>query len=181
MKAKYRLNPETLIYEQIGKDGSLKIKSLLWILLSGIAFGFLFIILVAYIYPTPRERQLQHDLKLLQNNYDDLTNKLEQSIVMYEQLLEKDKEIHQLTFEAELENLKSITDEIRLYSPDFNFGSLMKETSADVHISAKNGVQLLYKIRLLLEIAYGKKIFVQSIPSVLPLAKGSFVDRKSVV
>jgi murein DD-endopeptidase MepM/ murein hydrolase activator NlpD len=175
MKAKYRLNPETLTYERIGEVGSFNIKNLLWVIISGIAFGFLFIILVAYIYPTPHERQQQQDLHLLQENYDNLTNKLEQAIVIYEQLLEKDREIHKLTFDAELQNLKSITDEIHLYSPDFNFSSLMKETSSKIQTSAEKSVQLLYKIRLLLEIAYGKKMFVQSIPSVLPLEKGSFV------
>ncbi len=175
MKAKYKLNPETLTYERIGDDSSLRIRNVLWIILSGIAFGFVFIILGAYLYPTPHERQLKHDLLLLQENYNDLNAKLEKSVIMYEQLIEKDKEIHKLTFDTELKNLKSITEEMNLYSPDFNFNTLMAETSSNIQRSSGIAIQSLHKIRILLEIAYGKKMFIQNIPSVLPLEKGSFV------
>lgn len=175
MSAKYKLNPETLVYERIGEEARFKKKNFFWILLSGVGFGFVFIVIVAYIYPTPHERKLRHDLSVLEKNYNELTLKLEESIAMYEKLLEKEKEIQKLTFDTELEQLESLTREMSLYSPDFDFNDLLSVTSERINQAAVNSNQLLYKIRLLLEIAYSKKMFMESVPAILPLDKEDFV------
>jgi hypothetical protein len=175
MKPTFRLNPKTLAYEKVQKKTTFGVKNFFWILLSAVGFGFVFIILVAYLYPTPHEKQLKRDLAILEKNYDDLTRKMEESINMYEKLLEKDKEIHKLTFDAEIEKLESIAGAMMMYSPDFNFGQLLNVTAEKVNNVADKSDQLLWKMKLLLELAYAKKMFLQQVPAVLPLDKDNFV------
>jgi len=175
VKPRYRLNPETLTYERIGEGSNVKLKNIIWVLLSGIGFAFVFVILVSYIYPSPHERQMKRDLKLLEENYNVALQKLEQSIIMYEQLLEKEKEIQKLTFDAEIEQLKSLTLEMSFYMEGFDYSSLMSSTIVKVKSTADKSVQLMWKIRLLFELAYGKKMFLQSVPAILPIEKDEFV------
>jgi len=175
MKPAFRLNPKTLAYEKVQKKSAFGVKNLIWILLSAVGFGFTFIILAAYLYPTPHEKQLKRDLAVLEKNYDELTRKLEESIFLYEKLLEKDKEIHKLTFDAEIEELESIAESMMMYSPDFDFGQLLKVTGEKVNNLADQSEQLVWKIKLLLELAYAKKMFLQQVPAVLPLDKEDFV------
>lgn len=175
MKPKYKLNPETLTYEKIGSDSAIKWKNALWVVLSGIGFGFLFIIMTAYLFPSPHKRQMRNDLNVLEKNYDELNLKLEQSIVMYESLLEKEKQLQQLTFEAEIMELQNIAEEMKMYSPDFDFGALLNITNSKISNASKSGDNLISKIETLLDIAYGKQMFISSVPSSLPLKKGEFV------
>lgn len=175
MKKKLRLNPETLHYEKPAETKGFKLKDFVWIILSGIGFGFVSILLVAYLYPSPHERQLRRDLVMLEKNYDDLNLKLTESIEMYEKLLEKEKEIQKLTFDAEIEQLESISKEMSVYSPDFDFSKLLKITSVKISSSGDQAFKIAEKIRILLDIAYSRKMFLQSIPAIIPVEKTEFV------
>jgi len=138
-------------------------------------FGFVLILLVAYLYPSPHERQLRRDLVILEKNYDDLNRKLTESIEMYEKLLEKEKEIQKLTFDAEIEQLESISEEMSVYSPDFDFSQLIKSTGDKIKSAGEQAFKIAEKIRILLDIAYSRKMFLQSIPAILPVEKTEFV------
>jgi len=175
MKKEYKLNPETLTYETPDSKSGFKLKNIIWILLSGLGFGFVFIIMVAYLYPTPQERQLRRDLAILEKNYSELNRKLEESILMYENLLEKEKKIQKLTFDTELEQMKSISKEMSMFSPDFDFSGVLNATDETIGKTSDNALQLIWKIRLLLEMAYSKKMFLQSVPSIIPLDSGTYV------
>jgi len=175
MKPKYRLNPETLTYEKIGEDSGLRMKNIVWVLISSVGFGFLFILLAAYLYPTPNEKKLRQDLTVLEENFDNLSEKLEESVALYEELIEKEKEIQILTFDAEIEQLKSLSMEMSLYSPDFDFAQLVSITQDKVMSASEKSAQLIWKIRILLDIAYAKKMFLQSVPAILPIDKENFV------
>jgi murein DD-endopeptidase MepM/ murein hydrolase activator NlpD len=175
VKTTYNLNPETLVYEKTGKEKSFSVKNLLWILFSGIGFGFVLIILVANFYPSPQERKLSNELAILEKNYKELNKKLEQSIIIYEQLLDKEKEIQKLTFDAEIEQLQSITNEMSMYSAEFDFSKQLQSTGEKIRFAALESVNLRDKLSLLLDIAYARKKFLQSIPAILPVEKGEFV------
>ncbi len=175
MKPKYKINPETLSFVKNTPDKYLLLKNILLILLSGVFFGFLFIIIAAYLYPTHYERQLKQDLIILEKNYNELLKKIEESAYMYEQLLEEEKQIQKLTFDTELEQLQLYLSEITLHSTDFDFQKQLNITSDKLYTISDIVNKNLLKMKLLLDISYARKHFIESIPAILPLEKGSFV------
>ncbi len=175
MKKKVSFNPETLHFEKPSEKKGFSFRNVIWILLSGIGFGFALIILVAYLYPSPQERQMRRDLALLEKNYNELNKKLTESIELYEKLIEKDKEIQKLTFDAEIDQLESITKEMSVYSPDFDFSKTLGITNNKIKIAGLQASEISEKIRFLIEIAYARKMFLQNLPAILPLGKSDFV------
>lgn len=175
MKPKYKINPETLHYEKIESKSNFSFNNVIWIILSGVAFGFVLIILISYFYPTMEERQLRKDLNVLEDNYENLNSKIQESILIYDNLVEKEKEIQQLTFDAEIEELKSLSEEIVSYSKDFNSKNVIGNVYLKICESSETMSNLIWKINVLLDISFGKKIFLEHVPSVLPIDKSDFV------
>jgi murein DD-endopeptidase MepM/ murein hydrolase activator NlpD len=175
MSKKIRFNPETLNYEPVKKTGQIKLKSIIWILLSAIAFGFVIILITTYFFPTGQEKQLKKELSILEKNYRDLNQKLDKSVQQYQQLYDKEQEISKLTFDTENEDLISLIEELQSLSPDFNFKTLLDSTNQKISNSSEISIELIRKIKILLDLAYSKQVFANNVPAILPIEKGNFV------
>lgn len=175
MSNKITFNPETLNFETVKKTAHFKLKNIIWILLSAIAFGFVIILTVTYFFPTGKEKQLKSELSILENNYRELNQKLDKSIYQYQALYEKEKEISKLTFETETDAFSSLIEELKSLSPDFNFKTLLDSTNKKITNSSEITIELIRKIKILLDLAYSKQVFANNVPAILPIEKDNFV------
>lgn len=175
MSKKLSFNPETLSYEPIKKTRYIRLKSIIWILLSAIAFGFVIILITTYFFPTGKEKQLKEELAILDKNYKELNQKLEKSIQIYQSLYEKEQEISKLTFDTENEELVFLLEELKRLNPDFNFKSLLDSTNKKITSSFEISTALITKIKVLLDLAYSKQVFANNVPAIFPIERGNFV------
>lgn len=99
-KRDLHFNPHTLSYEHV-KPSKKRFRKWLYIILTGIAFGLLFIIIVIQFFETSGERKKRRELELYKNSYQEMSEKYNQSIRVLKELKQKDRELFRMIFETD--------------------------------------------------------------------------------
>jgi len=173
MKNKYKLDPKTLSYEKVSNKHKISISHILWFLLSAIAFGFIFIIGLSHFFPSATEKQLKYELELLDKNYKQLDKKIKEAILIYNQLSEKDKEIYKLTFDTD-KLTEELFEDFSHPSYDFNISTMLNLTSIQFDNIEVITTNYFTKLKILVDLAYNKQVYINSIPSLLPIQNDDF-------
>jgi len=174
----FKLDPKTLTYQSIPSKRRISVKNIIWIILSALAFGVVFIMIILRFFPSPEEKKLQYELSVLEKNYQEIHKKLDRSLLLYESLLEKEQELNKLTFdiaEEDIEFIDIFKETTDIYSSDFNFSELLDITSKNIKNISAITKELPIKIMMLFDLAYGKQIFSKYVPSILPIEKENMI------
>ncbi|MCF8327727.1 MAG: hypothetical protein K9I29_05485, partial [Bacteroidales bacterium] len=75
---KYRLNPNSLKFEEVKVTWRDRMKKFGWHALTGVAFATLALIIVFMLFPSPRERMLERELAHTKLQYKMMNEQLDQ-------------------------------------------------------------------------------------------------------
>ncbi len=177
-KKRYKLDTKTLTYHKVSDKERIILKNLIWIFLTTLTFGVVFIIAILKFFPPPEEKKLEYELSVLEKNYQEVNKKLDRSILIYETLLEKEQELNKLTFEMEEENVEILEKHWEfadIYSTDFNFSDLLESTAQNIKKISTLSKELPIKIMMLFDLAYGKQVFSNHVPAILPIERDNMI------
>jgi murein DD-endopeptidase MepM/ murein hydrolase activator NlpD len=100
-KEKYFFNPATLKYERIQKP-FIKILGKVFLYLSGaLAFAVVILFMAYSFFDSPKEKLLKRELEQMTFHYQILNDKLDQLVLVLEDIQDRDDNIYRVIFEAE--------------------------------------------------------------------------------
>jgi len=100
-KAKYYFNTTSLKYEKVVVSWGKKLLRALGFLATAIVFSVI-IVAIAYSYlDSPKEKQLKREISQLTLQYDIMRQRFEQSLLVLQDLEQRDDDIYRVVFEAE--------------------------------------------------------------------------------
>ena len=100
-KAYFRYNPKTLEYERVYLSGKERFVAGLKDLSVGLMIGVMAFIAFIFFYPSPKEKLLQKENKLLLTQYDMLLMDLRQTSDVLEDLQQRDENLYRAIFNAD--------------------------------------------------------------------------------
>lgn len=98
---KYYFNTKSLSYERVKTRPADVAKKLIWYLATGLAFAAVTMLIAYNTFESPREKQLERELDKMKVEYDILNNRLDNSLLVLEDLQGRDDNIYRVIFEAE--------------------------------------------------------------------------------
>ncbi|MGM0612963.1 MAG: M23 family metallopeptidase [Bacteroidota bacterium] len=98
---KYRLNPNSLKFEEVKVTWRDRMKKFGWHALTGIAFATLALVIVFMLFPSPRERMLERELAHTKLQYKMMNEQLDQLEEVLADLEDRDDDIYRVIFEAD--------------------------------------------------------------------------------
>ncbi|HEX5001332.1 MAG TPA: M23 family metallopeptidase [Bacteroidia bacterium] len=100
-KAKYYFNTTSLKYEKVVVSWGKKLLRALGFLATAVVFSVI-IVAIAYSYlDSPKEKQLKREISQLTLQYDIMRQRFEQSLLVLQDLEQRDDDIYRVIFEAE--------------------------------------------------------------------------------
>jgi len=101
-KSKYKFDPESLQYDNIDPKGRKRIiKNLITLLIAGLVFSVIFYFTFIYFFGTTEEKNLKRDNEILEEQYEILSERYDQTDIVLEDLKQRDANIYRAIFEAE--------------------------------------------------------------------------------
>lgn len=97
---KYKFDPKTLEYRELSKKQKI-IKLIISTFVSTVVVAVLLYIALAYVVETPKQRMLKKENEKLEEQYEYLISKYEQTEEVLEELKKRDANIYRAIFEAE--------------------------------------------------------------------------------
>lgn len=114
-KKKYRYNPDTLTFEEI-KVSFRSISRKVFVHLFASSFiGFMFFLAFTMFFDSPEERQLKHENKTLEIEYQLLNKKLDEMNIVMHNLQQRDNNLYRVIFQAD-----SLPEQVRHKSTSNN-------------------------------------------------------------
>lgn len=98
---KYRINPNSLEFEEVKITWRDRMKKFGWHALTGIAFAAVALIIVFMLFPSPRERMLERELAHMKLQYKMMNEEMNQLKEVLSDLENRDDNIYRVIFEAE--------------------------------------------------------------------------------
>ena len=172
-----RFNPDTMRYEPI-KNKKRFWRNLLYLMLSGIAFGLLFILILMNFIKSPEERKKEHDLQIYKETYSNLENQFKENLKAIKELEKEDKELFQEIFETRSidSNYMSdaIIDEISGKDENADLSKIMDKAAGrmkNIEIMAANENLLITFARYFVS---RNNDYMKNLPIQIPLKKGTY-------
>lgn len=100
-KKRYYFNTKSLSYEKVRLRPADIIKQSLWYLATGLVFAAVTMIIAYNTFESPKEKQLTRELDQLKLQYDLLDNRIEQAMLVLDDIQKRDDNIYRVIFEAE--------------------------------------------------------------------------------
>ena len=100
-KKRYYFNTKSLSYEKVRLRPADIIKQSLWYLATGLVFAAVTMIIAYNTFESPKEKQLSRELDQLKLQYDLLDNRIEQAMLVLDDIQKRDDNIYRVIFEAE--------------------------------------------------------------------------------
>jgi Membrane proteins related to metalloendopeptidases len=97
----YKYNPQSLNYERVYPTRKKKIVAIFRHLLFGVLIGGALFAVVYYVLDSPYERQLKKENQLLETQYQILSKRLSESLLVLEDLQRRDDDLYRVLFNAE--------------------------------------------------------------------------------
>ncbi len=173
-KVKYYYDPETLSYREIKRKPRTKISYVLMFLIASALFGFLFVAIAGHFIESPKERELARELENLQLQYQLLNKRMDNAIVVLENIEERDNAIYRLYFEANpipIEQRRAGFGGVNRYKKfeGFDNSQLIAESNKRLDILEKALVVQSKSLDEIAILAKDKEKFLSAIPAIQPV------------
>lgn len=172
-----RFNPETMRYEPV-KGKTRLWRNILYVLLTGIAFGMVFILILMNFIKSPEERKKEHDLEVYKETYSKLQEQFSKNMKAIRELEKQDKQLFQEIFETKSidTNYMSdvIIDEISEKGKDIDLSLMMEKATGrmkNIQILAANEGLLIDFARYFVS---HNSDYLNKVPSQIPLRNGTY-------
>src|SRR5690606_19196263 len=100
-KVKYRYNPETLSYDRIETGVRFYVSRVFTYTLFSALMGFVFFFGYVYLIDSPREIKLERENSRLVSQYEIMSNKLEQVLLVLDDIQQRDENVYRVIFQAD--------------------------------------------------------------------------------
>ena len=100
-KKKYKINPDTLVLEQVEHGLRYWLRQTGIYLFGGIIIGILFLFLFLYFFPSPREKQFIREKEALESSLEVLNRQVDQMQIVMTDLQQRDDNLYRVLFGAE--------------------------------------------------------------------------------
>ncbi len=101
-KSKFKFDPESLQYDNIDPRGIKRVLKVIFTQgISAIVFSVVFYLGFTYFFGTTDEKQLRRENEMLEEQYEVLSERFEQTEIVLEDLKQRDANIYRAIFEAE--------------------------------------------------------------------------------
>ena len=173
-KIKYVYNPKNLQYEPAKPTWAERLKRLLWILASGLAFSAVVIIVAWRFFSSPKEQKYTREIDALKLNYEILQKRMELSERVLEDLTRRDNDVYRAVFEAEpipaeIRNAGvGGTDRYEKYE-HYDNAELMTKTAERLDRLSKGLVVQSKSYDQIFEMAKSKEDLLQAMPAIVPI------------
>ncbi|PKP02166.1 MAG: hypothetical protein CVU11_12740 [Bacteroidetes bacterium HGW-Bacteroidetes-6] len=172
-----RFNPHTMQYEAVKKKRS-RLRGILVIVLSGIAFGMLFILIGTSFIKSKDVRKKEHDLQVYKETFEEIEKQYQQNVEMLQQLELQDRRLFREIFDADPPDTVLMSSQ------------LLQDVQNTINDEDASGVVSVVKAvySKLSNLAYVEKVrldfasyfitqntsFIKSMPIRVPLPNGSY-------
>lgn len=165
---KYKFDPHSLKYQEIDSNKQTIVKSIISIFVSTIVVAIVLYVAMAYIIETPKQKSLKKENKKLEEQYEYLISKYDQTDNVLEELKKRDANIYRAIFEAEPPNtIKNSIDFSLLDSLDDASLSELNTELIDRTLAGVKKEQDAYKE--LINLFQSKKEDFNNIPAIQPI------------
>ncbi len=100
-KVKYRYNPETLSYDRIETGVRFYVSRVFTYTLFSALMGFVFFFGYIYLIDSPVEIKLERENSRLVSQYEIMSNKLEQVLLVLDDIQQRDENVYRVIFQAD--------------------------------------------------------------------------------
>jgi murein DD-endopeptidase MepM/ murein hydrolase activator NlpD len=100
-KVKYKYNPETLSYDRIETGVKFYVSRVFTYTLFSALMGFVFFFGYVYLIDSPREIKLERENSRLVSQYEIMSNKLEQVMLVLDDIQQRDENVYRVIFQAD--------------------------------------------------------------------------------
>lgn len=100
-KKKYKINPDTLVLEQVEHGMRYWLRQTGIYIFGGIVLGVLFLYLFLFFFPSPREKQLLREKEELESQLIHLNQQVDQMQIIMTDLQQRDDNLYRVLFGAE--------------------------------------------------------------------------------
>ncbi len=141
-KTYYLYNPNTSNYERVYPSAKDRIMTILRHLSTGIVFGIATFFIMIYSIDSPMESLLRKENKLLQTQYEVLSNRLDNVLEVLNEVQQRDENLYRVIFQAE-----SIPESVRKsgFGGSNRYAHLMELSNAELIISTTKKMDILRK------------------------------------
>lgn len=153
-------------------------KNILYVVLSGVAFGMVFILILMNFIKSPEERKKEHDLLVYKETYSKLQKQFSKNMKAIRELEKQDKELFQEIFETKSidTNYMSdvIIDELSEKGKNIDLALMMEKAAGrmkNIEIMAANEALLIDFARYF---TAKNSDYLKKLPIYIPLKKGTY-------
>jgi len=100
-RKKYKINPDTLVLEQVEHGLRYWLQQTGIYILGGVVLGVIFLYLFLIIFPSPREKQLLREKELLEAQMATINRQVDQMQIVMADLQQRDDNLYRVLFGAE--------------------------------------------------------------------------------
>jgi hypothetical protein len=100
-KKKYKINPDTLVLEQVEHGLRYWLRQTGIYIFGGIVLGVVFLYLFLVFFPSPREKQLLREKEALQSQLETVNRQVDQMQIVMADLQQRDDNLYRVLFGAE--------------------------------------------------------------------------------
>ena len=100
-RKKYKINPDTLVLEQVEHGLRYWLRQTGIYIFGGIVLGVVFLYLFLYFFPSPREKQLLKEKETIQSQMEMLNSQVDQMQIVMTDLQQRDDNLYRVLFGAE--------------------------------------------------------------------------------
>lgn len=168
--SKYKFNPESLEYEKSGGSKRKKVvRLILTQIIAAIFIATLLFVAFSYIAKTPAQKNIKKENKVLEAQYNELLKRKKQADKYLDELKEKDRKIHKVVFETELEEDTLVNENKTFDFDSIDIVPLTKENKKELGNLRKSLVQQRKEYETILAILEQKKDEIRNIPAIQPI------------
>jgi len=174
-KSKYRFNPESLSFDPIRRSLKERLLRVFAYLISSVVVGGGLLLIISLFIDLPKERMLKRENEFLVTQYDLLSKKMDDAMVVLNEIETRDNNLYRVIFEAE-----PIPNSIR----DAGFGGVNRYADLEGYDNSEVVANVAQRLETILtklvvqsrsydevfELAKTENIMWSSIPSIPPIA-----------
>ena len=174
IKKKYKINPDTLVLEQVEHGLRYWLRQTGIYVLSGIVLGIIFLYLFLAFFPSPREKQLLREKEALQSQMETLNRQVDQMQIVMTDLQQRDDNLYRVLFGAEpipLSIRQGTQRKISYYEElaQMNNSQLSADLALKVDVLEKELYVQAKSYDEVLEMAKTQEIRMENIPAIQPV------------
>ncbi|WP_026473753.1 M23 family metallopeptidase [Alkaliflexus imshenetskii] len=174
-KVKYRYNPETLSYDKIETGFRYYVSRVFTLTLFSAVMGFVYFFGYVYLLDSPREIKLERENARLLSQYEIMTKKLDQVLVVLDDIQQRDENVYRVIFQAD-----SIPNSVRRagfggvnryrYLEDLDNAKLVINTSAKLDGIMKQLYVQSKSFDEIIDLTMRKEEMLRCIPAIQPVS-----------